>query len=806
MKDITRAIAAIAFLLCWQYVRAQNDCIDAIVVCGNTGFEGLTAEGIGNQEIDFLNTCSSQENNSIWLKLPIATSGTLEFTLTPGTTDLEEDFDFFIFGPTTDCTNLGMAVRCSTTNPLMSGQADNLTGMNAFETDVSEGPGELGNSFVQSINVTAGEIYYMVVDRPIGNADFSIQWNGSATFESQPAIGSTPANLQTCVPAGSNGEFNLNINYNAIVGGQPNVFLSYHTSANDAITGENLIFAPTIFQNTTNPQIIYARLTNTISGCFTLTQFTLTAFDGPALVTDTFSICDDAADGNGTNAQSIFDLSAVTQTILSGPATGLSVAYFLSATAAQNNIGPLPNLFYNTMPNLQDVFVRISNSMGCVLIEPIHLRVRPQPTPVHTSLTHCDTGLTPDGLTQFNLNDAVATLNGGNSSLELAFFETGSTAPLSGMWYTNVTNPQTLQVRITQPATGCQSWGSVMLQGDVTPPPIISIAPQCDTFGVENGIADFDLTTANFTLTPTQSVAFYTNANDALLGQNPIADPTQYANVSAYDDTVYVRIDESGNCASISTLALKVNKLPQVERSVFAGYVCSDDADSFLTLDAGILTGMPSDYTYDWFKDGIATGQTGFTLSVNQAGVYTVNVTQQGCTITRTVTVLESAPAYIESVTIDDLGNDYPRVTIHISSASPGDYVFALDSELGPFQSSNVFANVDPGIHHLYIKDLLACGVLGPLQVNVLGVPKYFTPNGDGFNDTWNVKGADAGHYARSMIRIFDRNGKLIKEMSPMGTGWDGNYLGQALPADDYWYIIELEDARSTKGHFTLKR
>jgi hypothetical protein len=215
--------------------------MDAIVVCGNIGFERLTAVGVGIQEVSSANACDSEENNSIWLKLPIMTSGTLAFTLTPESDDINEDFDFFIFGPNVTCNNLESTVRCSTTNPFAADQPDNLTGMNGVETDTYEGPGELGNSFVQEMTVNAGDVYYMVIDRPIGESNFSITWNKTTSFENQLQIATKPQNLQKCVQPSNQALFNLNYNYNAIVGGQGNVLLSYHTNSNDAITGSNPI-------------------------------------------------------------------------------------------------------------------------------------------------------------------------------------------------------------------------------------------------------------------------------------------------------------------------------------------------------------------------------------------------------------------------------------------------------------------------------------------------------------------------------------------------------------------------------------
>ena len=90
--------------------------------------------------------------------------------------------------------------------------------------------------------------------------------------------------------------------------------------------------------------------------------------------------------------------------------------------------------------------------------------------------------------------------------------------------------------------------------------------------------------------------------------------------------------------------------------------------------------------------------------------------------------------------------------------------------------------------------------------VAVLGIPKFFTPNNDGYNDYWNIKGANGTFNNSAQILIFDRYGKLIKQINASSNGWDGTYIGNQMPADDYWYTIKLEDGRETKGHFSLKR
>ena len=59
---------------------------------------------------------------------------------------------------------------------------------------------------------------------------------------------------------------------------------------------------------------------------------------------------------------------------------------------------------------------------------------------------------------------------------------------------------------------------------------------------------------------------------------------------------------------------------------------------------------------------------------------------------------------------------------------------------------------------------------------------------------------------ANSMVSIFDRYGKLLIQFPAFANGWDGTYNGQQMFADDYWYVIELGDGRTAKGHFSLLR
>ncbi|WP_157909034.1 T9SS type B sorting domain-containing protein [Capnocytophaga sp. H4358] len=85
-------------------------------------------------------------------------------------------------------------------------------------------------------------------------------------------------------------------------------------------------------------------------------------------------------------------------------------------------------------------------------------------------------------------------------------------------------------------------------------------------------------------------------------------------------------------------------------------------------------------------------------------------------------------------------------------------------------------------------------------------VPNFFTPDGDGINDTW--KPINIENYPKAVIYIFDRNGRKITTLTPMDS-WDGIYDKKHMPSGDYWYILELntlEDTRKFYGNFTLYR
>lgn len=166
----------------------------------------------------------------------------------------------------------------------------------------------------------------------------------------------------------------------------------------------------------------------------------------------------------------------------------------------------------------------------------------------------------------------------------------------------------------------------------------------------------------------------------------------------------------------------------------------------------------------------------------------------------------EKATITQNDVTIVDLSENN-SVTINTTNLGNGNYEFALREAGSAFinhQTEPLFTNVKPGFYAIYVQDAI-CGV-ATLDISVIGHAKFFTPNGDGYNDFWQIKGINASFQPNSTIYIFDRYGKLLKQLSVKSEGWDGTFNGTKMPTDDYWFKLFLEDGRQYSGHFTLKR
>ncbi len=443
---------------------------------------------------------------------------------------------------------------------------------------------------------------------------------------------------------------------------------------------------------------------------------------------------------------------------------------------------------------------------------------------VFETLTQCDDDT--DGTSIVNLtqkNDFISA-NAANETFQ--YFTTFNAAQTNNSAF-EITNPisystsnTTIWVKITD-SNGCFKIAQldVIISTTQIPAGTQWTFNECDDYiddlnDDRDGFTNFnfsqvttDIQNNILPVTGNYSISYYETETDFLSELNPILDISNFRNVnSPFNQDIWVRVDSTldNSCYGFGIIHLVVNPLPEILLTG-DGFVCLNQPTVFITLDAGIIDGSPtSNYTYQWFLNGTAiTNATNYTLDVNTNGIYTVEVTTSfGCSRTRTYTITASEIAILQNINIIDLV-DNNSVEVLITGVGV-DYFFALDDE-NNYQTSNFFENVPIGNHTIYIRDNKGCGML-EIEIHIIGAPKYFTPNGDGIQDTWNIRGTSDDYNANAIIYIFDRFGKLLKQIAPLGNGWDGTFNGNIMPADDYWFIAKFSDNRETKGHFTLKR
>jgi len=86
-----------------------------------------------------------------------------------------------------------------------------------------------------------------------------------------------------------------------------------------------------------------------------------------------------------------------------------------------------------------------------------------------------------------------------------------------------------------------------------------------------------------------------------------------------------------------------------------------------------------------------------------------------------------------------------------------------------------------------------------------LVVPNTFTPNGDGINDTWDLRALLA--YPGCLVQVFNRYGALVYQCTGYSAGWDGTTGGKPLPMGTYYYLIDLKNGkRPSSGSITIIR
>jgi gliding motility-associated-like protein len=598
------------------------------------------------------------------------------------------------------------------------------------------------------------------------------------------------------------------------------VSISFHLNTSDASTGLNGL--TNLTQIPVGTTTIYSRvISNATQSCEGIGTFEVIVTQAPLQnVISNELIC----------LLDTFILNTKDSEALLNQNPTVIVSYFNTFENARDNILVInKNIPLSLALGTRTIFARLFDTQtGCFSIVNFTIAIFPNPIIVQPSPIR----LCGDITATFNLNSRIAQIINGNANYQVTFYANNADLLANNSITTpgNYTSPTTTIIcKVVDPTNNsCETFTTLNLvvmtiPGSNTNPTPLEI---CN----DSGFDYFNLTSrevqmAASTLISTVEFRYYTQLADALSNGNTnrITSPSNFLNTTINFQKVYVRLNSRTNfdsetgiaCFKILELDLYVRPYPENKLSKEPYIICIDQLNS-ITYPVEIKTLLNStDYTFQWYNnhDAIAgneiIGETNTSFTTSTVGIYSVKVTNisnaANCSSIFNFSTKNSIVPNSVTITPNELiafGLDN-IVTATVTPTSP-DYLYSINGS--SFQTSNVFTNIPGGDYTLTVINKFGCGDVSA-QFTIVDYPNYFTPNGDGFNDTWNIKGSSALN--TSIIRIFDRYGKLIHQINPNGEGWNGTLNSKPLPSTDYWFTIEYTKDNVTKefkGHFSLIR
>jgi len=251
-----------------------------------------------------------------------------------------------------------------------------------------------------------------------------------------------------------------------------------------------------------------------------------------------------------------------------------------------------------------------------------------------------------------------------------------------------------------------------------------------------------------------------------------------------------------------------------------------------ILLDGSKSTG--NGLTYLWLsKEGIIlNGETTPMAQVSGLGMYYLKVTDsQGCINQDSVQVNLYTQAVRDtvntsvnfSVDINVLANDIPKKRLNpsslriVSQPQNGIATVVADS-LITYSPNQYYIGQDAFVYSIcdYFQNCDQATVLVIINDVPFFIPEAFSPNGDGINDKFEIKGLLK--YKTVGIEIFNRSGNMVYQSKNYGegTGKDGYWDGTAksglrigsgpVPPGTYFYVLKLSGAQSINGSIYLDR
>tara|TARA_B100000809_G_scaffold259526_1_gene304717 strand:+ start:3457 stop:4290 length:834 start_codon:yes stop_codon:yes gene_type:complete len=236
-------------------------------------------------------------------------------------------------------------------------------------------------------------------------------------------------------------------------------------------------------------------------------------------------------------------------------------------------------------------------------------------------------------------------------------------------------------------------------------------------------------------------------------------------------------------------ISVSLTSVPDISVSA----VCKSTLVQLVASPSAGAIGNVTQYVWVVGNDTIATTITGTTnVLANNQNVVVYMQTTAGC-IQDTVSDMEP----VQTVTLESIAKvECDGTTTDVQVETRGNGLKPYSYEMLDFGTSSdgVFNDVPEKTYTLFTADSQGCKDTSKVNIRCRPFPtEAISPNGDGFNDTWQISNIQL--YPESEVFIFDRWGQRVyhKTGYDNADGWGAEYVGMDLPVSTYYYLIEIK-------------
>ena len=614
--------------------------------------------------------------------------------------------------------------------------------------------------------------------------------------------------------------FNLNEVKEEIITNSDDYTITFYEEKIDAENNGVSITDLTTYKNEiVSVDKVWARVENS-NGCYRISEVNLfvSTTQIPSTLLNSFYQCDEGIDT--TDGIATFNFSSVTSDIITFFPAGqqLIINYYRNeddALSEENEIKDITNYENIGYPNQQNIYIRVDSKFDndCLGLG-AHISLNVEKVPVANPVIinpECDNDR--DGLFSFDTSTINSTIIGTQTNVAVSYFDKdgiGLSSPLPNPF---ITTSQIITAKITNTSSkdlDGQCSDETTINFVVNSVPIANIiAPQEECDDDTDGIVGFDTSIVESTVLGNQTglIVRYFDENNAEL-QSPLPNP-----FFTTSQTITVRLENPvyDVCFEDTTIDFIVRDKPTFDLITEEIICMISNPELEITVE------NPSgNHTYIWKDENKITVGDKANVTVTKGGVYKVVATSiYGCNSEeQEILIRESSSSTINinDIKIED-DSESNTIQINTTDLGLGEYEFRLlDADniiVRDYQNDPYFNDLVGGVYTVEVNDRNNCGTI-PFEVSLLEFPKYFTPNGDGTHDYWQIKGISKNFYKSGRISIFDRYGNSIYSFTIDDIGWDGISKGKTLSSNDYWFYAELTDkkdiTRVRSGNFSLVR